>query len=130
MVAGKLSILLCSPVFADDLSNPQFFNYRGGSFWNQLSDFSFGWFKTLDNQQKAAHQSAVVHALMYADNGQKVTWYESDASGYAMPAMTWPSGSGYCRRLHIQAIAYNTEKTMTATACYSEAEKRWQWYNG
>jgi surface antigen len=64
---------------------------------------------------------------MYSDNGQRVTWYHSDASGYAVPVMTWPIGNGYCRRMHIQAIAYGVEKTMTATACFDDINNRWQW---
>jgi surface antigen len=66
---------------------------------------------------------------MFADNGQKVSWYQDDASGFAVPVMTWPNGNGYCRRVHIQAIAYNVEKTMTATACFDDINNRWQWVN-
>lgn len=94
-----------------------------------MVEFTFGWFKTLNPRQMESYYSALSHALMYADNGQKVTWYKEDASGYAVPVMTWPSGNGYCRRVHIQAIAYNVEKTMTATACFDDVYDRWQWRN-
>ena len=118
MVAGKLLTLLAtSPALANDLTNPRFFEYRSGSFVNQIMTLSFGWFKTLDDKQKAAYDQSLYHALMSAENGEKVSWYRNNASGYAVPVVTWPTGSGYCRRMHIQAIAYGMEKTMTATAC-------------
>ena len=128
MVAGKLLILTASSsVFANNVEEPRFFEYRNGGFMNRLADLSFGWFKTLSTDQKDAHTQAVTHAVMYAENGREVVWYKGDASGIAVPVMTWPNGSGYCRRIHVQVIAYNTEKTMSQTACYSNASTNWQW---
>ena len=130
MVAGKLLILLIStPVLADEISNPRFFEYRSGSFINRITDLSFGWFKTLNDSQKAAYTQSIMHAVMMAENGQRVDWYQGDASGETTAVMTWPTGSGYCRRIHIQAIAYNTEKTMSATACFETANNSWRWIN-
>jgi surface antigen len=130
MVAGKLLILTASsPAFANDINDPKFFNYRSGSFSNRLADLSFGWFKTLNTEQKIAYNQAMTHALMYSDNGQTVRWYKNDASGMAVPSATWSSGNGYCRRLYVQAIAHGVEKTMKATACFNEADNRWTWYN-
>ena len=125
MVAGSVLILAGN---ARAIDNPQFFEYRAGGFINRLQDLSFGWFKTLNDNEKAAYQESLIHAVMYAENGQAVRWYQDRASGLAMPVATWPRGDGYCRRIHIQAIAYNVEKTMTATACYYEGLNRWQWY--
>lgn len=88
---------------------------------------SFGWFKTLDDDQKHAYDQSLYHAITSAENGQKVEWYRKNASGYAVPVMTWPTGSGYCRRIYIQAIAHGIEKTMTATACYDNAQDNWRW---
>ena len=128
MVAGKLlTLLVTSPALANDLNNPRFFEYRSGNFVNQIMTLSFGWFKTLDDEQKSAYDQSLYHALMSAENGEKVSWYRNDASGYAVPVVTWPTGSGYCRRMHIQAIAYGMEKTMTATACYDNAYDNWRW---
>jgi surface antigen len=128
MVVGKLLTLLAtSPSLASDISNPRFFEYSAGGFGNNLIDLSFGWFRTLDDDQKEHYHRALMHAVMTAENGQKVSWYRRDASGYAVPVHTWPTGSGYCRRIHIQAIAYSTEKTMTATACYNNAHDNWEW---
>jgi surface antigen len=129
MVVGKLLVLLAvNSAAANELEQPHFFEYRSGSFANHLVDMTFGWFKTLDKEQKAAYNQAITHAVMFAENGQKVTWYQNDASGVAVPVMTWPSGSGYCRRIHIQTIAYNTEKTMAATACFDDANEQWRWF--
>jgi surface antigen len=130
MVVGKLLILTAaSPVYADDISNPRFFEYRSTQWANRLTTMSFGWFKTLDDEQKLSYNQAITHAVLYADNGEAVRWYKNDASGYAMPATTWPSGGGYCRRVYIQAIAYGVEKTMKATACFNDADNRWTWWN-
>ena len=128
MVVGKLSVLLATNAsLANDINEPRFFEYRAGGFTNRLGDLSFGWFKTLDDDQKESYQQSLSHAVMMAENGQKVSWYKRNASGYAVPVMTWPTGSGYCRRVHIQAIAYSTEKTMTATACFDNAHTDWRW---
>lgn len=113
---------------ANDLENPKFFEYRSGNWTNKLVDFSFGWFKTLDTDQKIAYNQAITHAVLYADNGQAVRWYKNDASGLAVPSTTWPSGAGYCRRMYIQATAYGVEKNMRATACLNEVDNRWTWY--
>jgi surface antigen len=128
MVVGKLLILVAiSPAMASDITNPKFFEYRSGTFLNELVQLSFGWFKTFDNDQKDAYTQSLQHAVMFAENGQGVEWYKRDASGVAMPVMTWPTGSGYCRRMHIQAIAYGVQKTLSTTACYSNASRDWRW---
>lgn len=123
-------MLFSSTVLADTLDNPKFYSYSGGTFTNHLIDMGFGYFRTLDNEQKEAYNQSVTHALMYAENGQTVSWYQGDASGRTVPVVTWPNGAGFCRRLHIQAIAHNTERTTSVTACYTEATDRWQWYRG
>lgn len=126
-VLGKLLILLTStPVLATDVNNPRFFDYRSGPVVSELLNIAFGWFKTLDDEQKLAYYQSITHAVMYAENGQRVEWFQGNASGYALPVMTWPNGSGYCRRVYIQAIAYNTERTMHRTACFNNNTK-WQW---
>jgi surface antigen len=128
MVVGKLLILLTSiPASANGIENPRFFEYRSGDFVNRLADLSFGWFKTLDVEQKAAYSQSITHALMFAENGQRVAWYQNDASGESVPVVTWPTGSGYCRRLHINAIAYNVQRAMAVTACLDNSSKRWTW---
>ena len=130
MVVGKLLILTASnPVFANEIEEPRFFNYRSGEFTNRLVDVSFGWFKTLDNEQKLSYNQAITHAVLYADNGQPVRWYKKDASGTVVASATWPSGAGYCRRMYIQTIAYGVEKTVKATACLNDVDNRWTWHN-
>lgn len=92
-----------------------------------MIEFSFGWFKTLDQEEKASHNQAVSHAVMFAENGQVVNWYKEKSSGMAVPVMTWPTGSGYCRRIHMEVIAYNQRKTMSQTACFENAHNNWRW---
>lgn len=128
MVIGKLLILTTSfSAFATELTNPKFFTYRGGSFANTIEDFSFGWFKKLDNHEVAAYYQSLIHGVMYAENGEAVQWYEGKASGVTTPVMTFPTGSGYCRRMYIVAVAHGVEKHMQRTACYSNANSTWQW---
>ena len=127
-VLGKLLILLTStPVLATDINNPRFFDYRSGPITSDLLNIAFGWFKTLDEDQKSAYYQSITHAVMYAENGQKVEWFQGNASGFSLPVMTWPNGSGYCRRIYIQAIAYNTERTMHRTACHNNSTRDWRW---
>jgi surface antigen len=128
-VLGKLLILLTStPVLATDISNPRFFDYRSGpTVVADLLNITFGWFKTLDDNQKSAYYQSITHAVMYAENGNKVEWFQGAASGYSLPVMTWPNGSGYCRRIYIQAIAHNTERTMQRTACFDNSNSSWRW---
>lgn len=128
MAIGKLLILLnFNQAWANDFRDPKFYEYRASGFTNRLLEMSFGWFKSLDEDQKQHYDQSITHALMMAENGQKVSWFHKDASGYSVPVYTWPTGSGYCRRLHIQAIAHGVEKTMSATACYNNAHENWRW---
>ena len=128
MVLGKLLILICStPVLADSINNPRFFEYNGSNFTNRLAEVTFGWFRTLDDDQMEQYQQSLVHAVLVADNGKAVSWYKRDASGTATPVMTWPNGDWYCRRVYVSVIAYSTQKNMTATACFNYAHSNWRW---
>ena len=128
MVVGKLSILVAiSTAHAQDMNNPRFFDYRGGNFVNQLADVAFGYFRTLKGEQKDAYIQSITHAVMYAKNGEAVRWYKGDASGVAVPVMTWPAGAGFCRRIHTQIVAYDMVKDLSQTACFSNASSDWRW---
>jgi surface antigen len=128
MAVGKLLMLLvANPVLANDINNPRFFEYKSDSFVNELVNVSFGWFKTLNDNQRSAYNQSVTHAVMFAENGQRVDWYRDGASGYSIPVMTWPNGSGYCRRIHVQSVAYGVERTFSQTACFDNAHGNWRW---
>jgi hypothetical protein len=127
MVVGKLLILLSSNSVYAEINDPRFFEYRSGGFSNRLMDLTFGWGKKLSPYQLEAYHQSINHAVMAADNGEKVSWYRDDASGYAVPVFTYTTGSGYCRRVHIQVIAHGLEKTIAATACYDNAQDNWRW---
>lgn len=130
MVVGKLLILTASnTALANSIDEPRFFNYRNSGIHSRILDVTFGWFKTLDDEQKLAYNQALMHAVSYADNGQAVRWYKNDASGQVVPSMTWPSGVGYCRRMYIQVIAYGVEKNFKTTACYDESTDKWSWHD-
>jgi surface antigen len=128
MVVGKLLILLSGNLaYANTVDDPRFYSYNGTGFVNRLAEITFGWFKRLDAEQLAEYNQAVTHAVMFAENGQAVRWYRKNASGFAVPVHTWPTGSGYCRRIHIETIAFNQKKTKTATACFRNSHDNWRW---
>lgn len=129
MVLGKLLILLTSaPAYADNVLDPKFFEYKSNTVIGRIVEFSFGWNKKLNDDQKQAYHQSLVHALEYAENNQRVDWYHSDAGGFSKPVMTWPSNGGYCRRIHTQAIAFGKQKTMSFTACHNSSTNSWTWY--
>ena len=128
MAVGKLlTLLLVSNAYAEDIGDPKFFEYQSAGFIDNLTEMSFGWFKSLDPKQRDMYHQSVIHAVMYAENGQKVQWQHNNAGGLAVPVMTWPVSNGYCRRIHIQARAYNVDKSMSATACFNDINNLWAW---
>ena len=132
MVLGKLLILISISNYSqaqENVFNPKFFNYNSNTIVSRIVDFTFGWNKSLDDEQQAAYHQSIVHALEYAENGDRVSWYENDASGYSVPVLTWPSNNGYCRRLHLNVIAYNVQKAMSVSACYNNTSTNWTWYS-
>ena len=131
MVLGKsltLAFLISTSAIAENIWEPKFFEYSGNNLSSRVVDFSFGWNKKLSDRQKSAYYQSIIHAVEYAENGDKVKWYMDDASGFSVPVMTWPKSNGYCRQLHLQAIAYGKRKTMSVTACYDNIASNWHWY--
>lgn len=118
-------IMISSIANAAGVNSPTFYDYSGGKFVNRLVSSSFGFFRTLNDNEADAFYQAVTHAVMYADTGEQVQWFRGRASGTATPVFTWPVNNGYCRRVHIQTFAYNRERTQVATACFSGETWRW-----
>lgn len=112
-----------------DIVNPKFFENVNGSLADKVLNVSFGWFKSLDDEQKRAYHSSIAIALEEANPGQYVKWYENNASGTVRVAWLLPDSIGYCKRLHIEAIAYSTQKNFQVTACFNDVDKRWRWTN-
>ena len=92
MAVGKLCILItistCHPVHAQDFTNPKFFEYSSNHPASRVLEWSFGWYKKLNDNQKNAYMASVTHALHYAENGEQVTWYRDNASGVSTPVLT------------------------------------------
>jgi surface antigen len=133
MVLGKsliLTLTISTSALAEDVFNPRFFDYTSNSVMTRMVEFSFGWNKKLNEPQRSTYHQSIVHALEYAENGEKVTWYKQNASGYSVPVYTWPKSDGYCRRLHLNVIAFNKQKAMSVTACYNNMTSNWTWYSG
>lgn len=110
------------------ISNPRFVNEVNGSYLRQVLNLSFGWFKTLDNEQKEAYYSSMIVALEEAQPGQSARWYRNNASGTIRVAWQEPRNGSVCKRLHISIIAYDTQKNMQTTACFNDVDNDWTWF--
>jgi surface antigen len=124
-----LASVISTSALANEVWNPKFFDYSSNGIISRIVEFSFGWNKKLNEEQKLAYYQSIIHALEYAENGQKVSWYKDNASGYSTPVMTWPVSDGYCRRLHLSAIAYSKHRSMAVSACYNKLNTNWTWYH-
>lgn len=111
-----------------NIENPRFYNDNSRFGIAQILNVSFGWFKTLDNDQKEAYYSAMILALEESQPGQFARWYRNDASGTVRVAWQELQNGSICKRLHISVIAYNTAKNMQTTACFNEVDNTWNWY--
>jgi hypothetical protein len=123
-----MAMLWATSTFAD-IASPRFINEVDGGVARQVFHQTFGWFKTLDKEQKSAYYSSIGTALFDAQPGQFVRWYDGDASGIVYVAWQEPRNAGLCKRLHIDTVAYNNSQKVQATACFNTVENTWQWYN-
>lgn len=112
-----------------DIENPKFYDSIDGSVFERIINVSFGWFKGLDDEQKAAYYSSLILALEEAQPGQFTRWYKNNASGSVRVAWQLPKNGALCKRLHISLIAHNRQKDMQTTACFNDTDNRWYWYN-
>lgn len=124
LLVGNTSTTNASTV---EIENPRFYNEYADMPLARVINTSFGWFKTLDSEQKQAYYSTIILALEEAQPGQFVRWYKNDASGIVRIAWQYPHNGSVCKRLHIETIAYSTAKTAQVTACYNEIDNRWNW---
>jgi len=112
---------------ARPLVQPRFFHYEAARFLNQIRPPSFGLFQRLSSAQVDKYQEAVIHALVAAENGETVRWMMGDAFGAVVPVLTWPTGNGYCRRVHIMVHAFDRQRIQSETACLDSVHSQWQW---
>lgn len=87
---------------------------------------SFGWFKKLNDEQMSMYNSAIVQALLHADNGEKVRWSTGDAKGHSVILSTIPTGSGYCRTMYTEVQAFNTVRSGIHRYCYHNGTETWR----
>jgi len=131
MALGKsliLTLVISVSSTADALQNPRF-TFTADTFTNGIGNVVFSWFRTLDDKELAAYHSSVMQALFVAENGERVVWYQGTASGEARPLATWPTGSGYCRRIEIGVTDYDQTKNFSRTACKQNGLNSWTWYS-
>lgn len=112
-----------------EIENPRFYNSMVDSPLARVINTSFGWFKTLDSEQKQAYYSTIVLALEEAQPGQFVRWNKNNASGFVRVAWQQPHNGSVCKRLHMETVAYGIAKPVQVTACYNETDDRWNWIN-
>lgn len=112
-----------------NIENPRFYNEpHTGNLLHHVMTVSFGWFKTLDNEQREAYHSSIVVALEEAQPGQFSRWYKNNASGMVRVAWQEPRNGSICKRLHVSIIAHGMIKEAQSTACFNEVDNRWSWY--
>ena len=112
-----------------NIENPKFYADTHGSILEEVINVSFGWFKGLDADQKAAYYSSLILALEEVQPGQFSRWYKNNASGTVRVAWQFPRNGTLCKRLHVSVIAYDMQKNLQTTACFNEVDNRWHWYN-
>jgi hypothetical protein len=127
-MATLLAMNTCVNAQTVNIENPSFHNDNSRSHLGQIINTSFGWFKTLDNDQKEAYYSSMILALEEAQPGQIARWYRNNASGTVRVAWQELHNGSVCKRLHISLVAYNTMKNMQTTACFNEVDNTWNWY--
>jgi hypothetical protein len=66
-VVGKLLILtfVSSIATAGPLDSPRFFEYKNGGNLARGLSMTFGWFRTLDEDQEDAYQQSIIQAIAY-----------------------------------------------------------------
>ena len=131
MALGKLltlTFLINSASVNADMTNPRF-SFDAGRFTNNLAVVTFGWFRTLDEQEKSAYYASIMQALFTADEGELVVWYKGTANGAVRVVATYPTGNGYCRRLQISVSDFGKTKQFSPTACLQQGINAWTWYN-
>jgi hypothetical protein len=112
-----------------NIENPKFYEDVNGSLLDHVINISFGWFKGLDAEQKAAYYSSLILALEEVQPGQFSRWYKNNASGTVRVAWQYPKNGTMCKRLHVSVIAHDMQKNIQTTACFNEVDNRWHWYN-
>ena len=118
MAAG---MLLSTPTVAED-----FFSYQS-AFTGPGDRISFGWGKKLSDIQMEYYTASMSHALLYAEDGERVYWTSGNINGYAVSVLTNPRGHYYCRHIHAEVNGYNEKKVFAQTACHTYSTGVWRW---
>lgn len=77
----------------------------------------FGYFRTLDDEQKRKYNGSINFAVERLNAGETVNWYENNASGSVTVLYVENLTAGHCKTMIIQAIAHGVERRMTARGC-------------
>lgn len=109
------TVLIANTAIAQE--EPRFFEARGRNDSVRFVQMTFGYFRTLDDEQKRKYNGSINFAVERLNAGETVNWYENNASGTVTVLYVENLTAGYCKTMLIQAIAYGVEKRMTAKGC-------------
>lgn len=108
------TVLITNLAVADDI---RFFEARGRNDSVRSLQMFFGYFRTLDDEQKRKYNGSINFAVERLTPGETVNWYENNASGSVTVLYAENLTAGLCKTMLIQAVAYGVEKRMTAKGC-------------
>lgn len=112
---------------AQQLTEPPKFLYEADI--RVAPTISFGWFKSFSSEQMLYYSAAQIHAINYAEVGEKVRWQSEGAHGYTQVLGLEPKGTGYCKHVRTVVYAFGRKETLTQAACHTYRNKSWAWYN-
>ena len=90
---------------------------------------SFGWGKSLSDEQMEYYSIAQMHALYYGEVGEKVKWQHNGVHGYVKVQALEPKGTGYCKHVTTVLYAFGKKDSLTLAACHTYRNGRWDWYS-
>jgi hypothetical protein len=96
---------------------------------DQAPTISFGWFKSFSNEQMMYYSAAQLHAVVYAEVGEKVKWQHGDAHGVVQVFGVEPTGIGYCKHVLTVVYAFGKKESLKQAACHTYRNKSWAWHN-
>ena len=96
---------------------------------DQAPTISFGWFKSFSNEQMMYYSVAQLHAVVYAEVGEKVKWQHGDAHGVVQVFGVEPTGIGYCKHILTVVYAFGKKESLKQAACHTYRNKSWAWHN-
>ncbi len=123
------TVLIASNCLASDFHEPRYYNATGRTESVRFLQQTFGYFNTLDKEQKRKYYGSIQFAVERLNpNDPPVSWYENNASGSVSVLYAENITAGFCKKLLIDTIAYGVQKQLLVKGCFNEADNNWSWY--